>query len=146
MTTDTPPTDAEPSNQPMLSAKSDPVELYHKLNAVIVDFGKALDACVEYRNQLAASKAEVADLKQALEIANRSADDQMFQKREAESEVERLRKHRYPFQSFEQFCNFLTSTNLIEELAVSDPEGWDGGAELSRIETAFDRYLDQTNQ
>ena len=64
----------------------------------------------------------------------------------AESEVERLRKDRYPFQSFDQFCNFLTSTNLIDELAVSDPEGWDGGAELSRIETAYDRYLDQTNQ
>ena len=64
----------------------------------------------------------------------------------AEAEVERLRKDRYPFQSFDQFCNFLTSTNLIDELAVSDSEGWDGGAELSRIETAFDRYLDQTNQ
>ena len=64
----------------------------------------------------------------------------------AEAEVERLRKDRYPFQSFDQFCNFLTSTNLIDELAVCDPEGWDGGAELSRIEKAFDRYLDQTNQ
>jgi len=37
-----------------------------------------------------ALEAEVADLKQALEIANRSADDQMFQKREAEAEVEKL--------------------------------------------------------
>ena len=67
-------------------------------------------------------------------------------RQKAEAEVERLRKDRYPFQSFDQFCNFLTSTNLIDELAVSDPEGWDGGAELSRIEKAFDRYLDQTNQ
>ena len=67
-------------------------------------------------------------------------------RQKAEAEVERLRKDRYPFQSFDQFCNFLTSTNLIDELAVCDPEGWDGGAELSRIEKAFDRYLDQTNQ
>lgn len=63
-TTDTPRTDAVPCNQLMLSAQSDPVELYHKLIAVTVDFGKALDACVEYRDQLAASKAEVELLKQ----------------------------------------------------------------------------------
>ena len=47
----------------MLSEQSDPVELYHKLIAVTMDFGKALDACAEYRNQLAASKAEVERLK-----------------------------------------------------------------------------------
>jgi len=58
---------------------------------------------------------------------------------EAKAEVERLKKPRYPFQTFRQFCEFLTSNNLIDEKAVSDPEGWDGGVELDRIEMAFDR-------
>ena len=67
MTTDTPRTDAMASNQPMLSAQSDPVELYHKLISVTVNYGKALDACAEYRDQLTASKAEVERLKATLE-------------------------------------------------------------------------------
>lgn len=65
-TNDTPRIDSEPSNQPMLSAQSDPVELYHKLIAVTLDFGKALDACVEYREELAASKAEVERLRSTM--------------------------------------------------------------------------------
>ena len=56
-------TDAVPSTQIMLTAQSDPVKLYQQLCKVTVDFGKALDACVEYRNQLAASKAEVERMK-----------------------------------------------------------------------------------
>jgi hypothetical protein len=50
----------------MLTAQSDPVKLYQQLCKVTVDFGKALDACVEYRNQLAASKAEVKEIRAAL--------------------------------------------------------------------------------
>jgi hypothetical protein len=49
--TDTPRTDALPSTQIMLTAQSDPVELYQQLCA-----------CVEYKDQLAASKAEVEKL------------------------------------------------------------------------------------
>ena len=65
---------------------------------------------------------------------------------DADDEIERLKKERYPFQSFEQFCNFLTSNNLIDELAVSNPQGWDGGAELSRISAAFKRATELSNQ
>jgi hypothetical protein len=65
-TTDTPRTDAVPSTQSMLTAQSDPVKLYQQLCKVTVDFGKALDACVDYQNQLAASKAEVERLKRLL--------------------------------------------------------------------------------
>jgi hypothetical protein len=64
--TDTPRTEAMPSNQSMLTAQSDPVKLYQQLCKVTVDFGKALDACVEYQDQLAASKAEVAKLNHQL--------------------------------------------------------------------------------
>ena len=80
--TDTPRTDSEPSNQPMLSAQSDPVELYHKLIAVTVDYGKALDACAEYREQLDDSKAYLmrTQIEMQLEIDR------------AEAEVERLKK------------------------------------------------------
>ena len=80
-TTDTPRTDAEPSNQPMLSAQSNPVELYHKLIAVTVDYGKALDACAEYREQLDESTADLmrTQIEMQLEIDK------------AEAEVERLR-------------------------------------------------------
>jgi uncharacterized protein YeaO (DUF488 family) len=52
MTTDTPRTDAVPSTQSVLTAQSDPVKL--------------LDACVEYREQLDESKAEVERLKEAM--------------------------------------------------------------------------------
>jgi hypothetical protein len=52
----------------MLTAQSDPVKLYQQLCKVTVDFGKALDACVEYRNQLAASKAEVERLLDTLKF------------------------------------------------------------------------------
>ena len=80
--TDTPRTDSEPSNQPMLSAQSDPVELYHKLIAVTVDYGKALGACAEYREQLDESKADLmrTQIEMQLEIDR------------AEAEVERLKK------------------------------------------------------
>ena len=80
--TDTPRTDSEPSNQPMLSAQSDPVELYHKLIAVTVDYGKALDACAEYREQLDESTADLmrTQIEMQLEIDR------------AEAEVERLKK------------------------------------------------------
>ena len=80
--TDTPRTDSEPSNQPMLSAQSDPVELYHKLIAVTVDYGKALGACAEYREQLDDSKAYLmrTQIEMQLEIDR------------AEAEVERLKK------------------------------------------------------
>ena len=64
MTADTPRTDAMPSNKSMLTEQSDPVELYQQLCKVTVDFGKALDACVEYRDQLAASQAEVDRLRE----------------------------------------------------------------------------------
>ena len=82
MTTDTPLTDAVPSNEPMLSAKSDPVELYHKLIAVMADLGKALDACAEYRDQLEESTADLmrTQIEMQLEIDK------------AEAEVERLRE------------------------------------------------------
>jgi hypothetical protein len=63
-------TDAVPSTQIMLTAQSDPVKLYQQLCKVTVDFGKALDACVEYRNQLAASQAEVDRLR--WELLNRA--------------------------------------------------------------------------
>ncbi len=59
MTTATPRADFEPSNQPMLSAQSDPVELYQQLCKVTVYFNQALDACVEYREQLDESKADL---------------------------------------------------------------------------------------
>lgn len=73
---------------------------------------------------------------------------QLFRDREKalNEEVIRLRKPRYPFQSFEQFCDFLTSNNIVDENAVCDPEGWDGGAELSLIEKAFTRALELTNE
>ena len=98
------------------------------------------------QKELNASKAEVAELKQQKRNCLEIIDDDAKERSELKAEVERLKKDRYPFQSFVQFCNFLTSTNLIDELAVSDPEGWDGGAELSRIEKAFDQYLDETNK
>lgn len=94
-TTAIPRTDAMPSNQPMLSAQSDPVELYHKLIAVTVDFGKALDACVEYRDQLAASQAEVERLAKEGELyraANADVKRIAEERNKAESEVEMLRK------------------------------------------------------
>ncbi len=63
MIADTPRTDAEPCNQPMLSAQSDPIELYQKLCSLSVLFEKSLDACVEYRKQLDEAEAEVEWLK-----------------------------------------------------------------------------------
>ena len=65
-TTDTQRTDAMPSNKSMLTAQSNPVELYQQLCKITVDFGKALDACVEYRKQLDESKAEVERLEKEL--------------------------------------------------------------------------------
>ena len=91
--TDTPRTDAMPSNQPMLSAQSDPVELYHKLIAVTVDFGKALDACVEYQDQLAASQAEVERLTKEGELyqaANADVKRIAKERNKAEAEVAKL--------------------------------------------------------
>ena len=83
-TTDTPTpcTDAVPCNQAMLSAQSDPVEVYHKLIAVTLDFGKALDACAEYREQLDESTADLmrTQIEMQLEIDR------------AEAEVERLKE------------------------------------------------------
>lgn len=66
-------------------------------------------------------QAEVADLKQALEIANRSADDQMFQKREAEAEVERLQS---TMRSFIDFMdeNLGTTADWPMEAAFDDEE------------------------
>jgi hypothetical protein len=66
----------------MLLAQSDPVELYHKLIDVTVDYGKALDACAEYREQLDESKADLmrTQIEMQLEIDR------------AEAEVERLRQ------------------------------------------------------
>jgi hypothetical protein len=63
MTTDTPRTDAVPSNQSMLTAQSDPVELYQQLCVTTFGFERALDACAEYRIQLTASQAEVERLR-----------------------------------------------------------------------------------
>ena len=81
-TTDTPRTDALPSTQSMLTAQSDPVQLYQQLCKVTVYFGKALDACVEYREQLDESKADLmrTQIEMQLEIDK------------AEAEVERLKK------------------------------------------------------
>lgn len=90
-TTDTPRTDAVPSNQPMLSAQSDPVELYHKLIAVTVDLGKALDACVEYRDQLAASKAEVKRLREYYSRFILVSPIEAERVEKVEAEVERLK-------------------------------------------------------
>jgi hypothetical protein len=67
MTTDTARTDAVPSTQSMLTAQSDPVKLYQQLCKVTVDFGKALDACVEYRKEINASKSEVERLSKLTE-------------------------------------------------------------------------------
>ena len=66
--TDTPRTDAVPSTQSVLTAQSDPVKL--------------LDACVEYREQLDESKADLirTQIEMQLEIDK------------AEAEVERLRE------------------------------------------------------
>jgi hypothetical protein len=66
---DTPRTDALPSDQNMLTAQSDPVELYQKLCSVSVLFEKSLDACVEYRKQLDEAEAEVKRLRGLLEEA-----------------------------------------------------------------------------
>jgi len=102
-----------------------------------------------------ASKYYNDDVETTLKLQRAEAEVEMFRlaifsacnlNAKLKSEVEMLKKPRYPFESFEQFCSFLTSTNLIDELAVSDPEGWDGGAELSRIEKAFDQYLEETNK
>ena len=65
-TTDTQRTDAMPSNKSMLTAQSNPVELYQQLCKVAVAFGKALDACVEYRQKLNASQSDVERLKKEL--------------------------------------------------------------------------------
>jgi hypothetical protein len=93
MTTDTPRTDAQPSTQSMLRAQSDPVKLYQQLCKVTVDFGKALDACVIYQNQLSASRAEVARLREELDATCNA--EELRQEREtrkrAEAEVERLK-------------------------------------------------------
>ena len=88
--TDTPRTDAMPSNKSMLTAQSDPVELYQQLCKLTVDFGKALDACVEYRKQLAASKAEVEELQQQKRNCIEIIDDDAIEKSELKAEVERL--------------------------------------------------------
>ena len=50
-------------------------------------------------------------LHEALEIANKSADDQMFQKREAEAEVERLREEK------EYWAN---QWNILRQSSVAD--------------------------
>ena len=69
-----------PSDQAMLTAQSDPVELYQKLCSVSVMFKKALDACVEYRKQLDDANADLirTQIEMQLEIDK------------AEAEVERL--------------------------------------------------------
>ena len=66
------------SKQTMLTAQSDSVELYHALCDRSADFSKALDACRDYRKQLAEKTNEVARLRKlmnrAIAIADKSLD------------------------------------------------------------------------
>jgi len=98
-----------------------------------------LNDVIRIGKEIAKAKAELVELNIAGETAVEAAKIFKSRAEKSEAEVERLKKPRYPFQTFRQFCEFLTSNNLIDEKAVSDPEGWDGGVELDRIEMAFDR-------
>ena len=66
------------SNQTMLTAQSDSVELYHALCNSAVNFSKAMDACKYYRKELDDKNNEVARLREllnrAIEIADKSLD------------------------------------------------------------------------
>lgn len=64
-------------------------------------------------------EAEVAELREALEIANRSADDQMFQKRKAEAEVARLQANlRRAIEIAEEFKECIAATFLAGPKSV----------------------------
>lgn len=128
MTTDTPRTDAEVWKV-----------VYHHKDEIVVDadFARQLERelaaletefqhyrenqntfaialCEESEQRAEPAEAEVADLKQALEIANRSADDQMFQKREAEAEVERLKLQRD--RALEIAADYCSESYLEDEM------------------------------
>jgi len=121
---------------------------------VWIEFAQQLEQeLTESQAQSHGLARRVVEAETMLEVAERdlaasnSALDQMTEDAVTlKVEVERLKKPRYPLESFEQFCDFLTTNNIVDELAVEDPEGWDGGAELSRIEKAFDRALGAHNK
>jgi hypothetical protein len=64
----------------------------------------------------------------------------MSQPQIPDNEIARLR---YPFRTFEEFCELLTSSGIVDSLAIEDYEDYDGGAELSRIEKAYNRVLNE---
>jgi len=59
--------------------------------------------------------------------------------------INKVARLHYPFRTFKEFCDLLTSSGIVDSLAIEDSEGWDGGAEFSRIEKAYDRVLDEYN-
>jgi len=101
---------------------------------------------VEAETMLEAAQAKLNDATEWLDERYRALSEADDRAEKAEAEVEMLKKPRYPFESFQQFCDFLTANNIVDELAVEDPERWDGGSSLSKIDYAFDRALDEHNK
>jgi hypothetical protein len=91
--------------------------------------------------QLAASQQEVERLQTLPESRHKAFLDLLERAEKAEAEVKEIRN--YPFRTFEEFTGFLTSFGIVDELAIEDSEGWDGGSELSRIEKAYNRVLNE---